>query len=63
MTGRVKSYNSSTRYGFITANETDYRFHRNDWELRLPPVKGLKVKFMPVETEKGMRAMCVRGAK
>jgi len=60
MTGRIKSYNTSTRYGFITADGVDYRFHRNDWGLRLPPVKGMKVQFLQVETEKGMRAEQIR---
>lgn len=56
MTGEVKSFNPSNRYGFITSDGVDYRFHRNDWELRLPPTKGLKVDFLQVQTEKGMRA-------
>ena len=63
MTGRVKSYNSSTRYGFITAGNVDYRFHIQDWTLRLPPLKNLKVKFVPVESDKGMRAINVRKEK
>ena len=56
MTGEVKSYNPSNRYGFITDGNVDYRFHRSDWELRLPPVNGLKVEFLQVLTEKGWRA-------
>lgn len=63
MTGTVKSYNPSTRYGFITDGDVDYRFHNNDWGLRLPPVKGMIVEFLPVETEKGMRAEGVMGVK
>ena len=62
MTGEVKSYNPSTRYGFITTGKVDYRFHNNDWYLRLPPSKGMKVKFQQVETEKGLRATFVRSA-
>lgn len=56
MTGKVKSYNPSTRFGFITSDDVDYRFHHNDWGLRLPPVKGMEVKFLQYATEKGMRA-------
>ena len=56
MTGKVKSFNTSTRYGFITSDDVDYRFHINDWDFRLPPVKGVAVKFEPIETEKGLRA-------
>jgi len=63
MTGEVKSYNRSTRYGFITSGNVDYRFHNADWNLRLPPIKGLKVKFNPVETDKGMRAINIRKEK
>ena len=55
MTGRVKSFNPSTRYGFITSGDVDYRFHINDWDFRLPPLEGVTVKFEPVETEKCMR--------
>lgn len=62
MTGKVKSYNPSTRYGFITSHDVDYRFHNNDWYLRLPPAKGMKVKFQQVESEKGMRATYIRSA-
>lgn len=60
MTGKVKSYNASTRYGFITANGEDYRFHRNDWNIRLAPVKGLRVDFTSIAGEKGKRAENVR---
>lgn len=59
MTGEVKSYNPSTRYGFITAGGVDYRFHNASWGLRLPPTKGMKVQFLQVESEKGMRAVCI----
>ena len=31
MTGEVKSYNPSTRYGFITSDNVDFRFHHQDW--------------------------------
>lgn len=56
MTGKVKSYNPSTRYGFITSGDVDYRFHIRDWGLRLPPVKDLNVEFLQTHTEKGWRA-------
>lgn len=56
MTGRIKSYNPSTRFGFITSGNEDYRFHFKDWTLRLPPTKGLIVEFEPYQTEKGWRA-------
>lgn len=60
MKGEVKSYNLSTRYGFITSDGVDFRFHRNDWNLRLPPTKGLKVEFLQLETEKGLRATQIK---
>jgi len=63
MTGKVKSYNPSTRYGFITSGNVDFRFHNNDWNLRLPPARGMRVAFTQVETEKGMRAENVRNVK
>lgn len=56
MTGEVKSYNISTRYGFITDGHVDYRFHREDWQTDIPPYKGLTVEFTPTFTEKGWRA-------
>jgi len=61
MTGKVKSYNPSTRYGFITSGGVDFRFHKNDWELRLPPAVGMEVEFLKILTGKGMRAVGVRG--
>lgn len=60
MRGTVKSYNGSTRYGFITDGDVDYRFHINDWISRLPPAKGLVVEFLQEQTEKGMRATKVK---
>ena len=63
MEGRVKSYDNSHRYGFITVCDTDYRFTRKDWGLRLPITTGLKVEFTPITTEKGMRAEDIRNAR
>lgn len=63
MTGAVKSYNPSTRYGFIKADGIDYRFHIKDWNLRLPPAEGLRVEFMELNTEKGWRATEIRREK
>lgn len=60
MTGRVKSFNPSTRYGFITSDGIDYRFHINDWDFRLPPVAGVTIKFEPLETPKGWRAKQIK---
>lgn len=60
MEGKVKSYNPLTRYGFITSDGVDYRFHQQDWGLRLPPVKGLDVEFLQYETEKGLRATDIK---
>ena len=60
MKGRVKSYNNSTRYGFITSADVDYRFHLQDWGLRLPPVEGTQITFDAVRTEKGLRAENIR---
>jgi len=54
--GVIKSYNPSTRYGFITRDGVDFRFHHNDWESRLPPAKGIKVEFLQEQTGKGKRA-------
>ena len=62
MTGEVKSYNPSNRYGFITSDGVDYRFHIQDWGLRLPPTKGLRVQFLQNQTEKGWRATEVTNA-
>lgn len=56
MTGEVKSFNPSTRYGFITSDGVDYRFHFQDWGCRLAPVTGMRVQFNEMETEKGLRA-------
>ena len=61
MQGKVKSYNPSTRYGFITDGGVDYRFHNSDWALRLPPARGMKVEFLQLQTEKGMRATDIKG--
>lgn len=63
MIGKIKSYNPSTRYGFITDGNVDFRFHNSDWTLRLPPARGMNVEFLPVETEKGMRATNIKGAR
>ena len=61
-TGVIKSYNPSNRYGFITSDGVDYRFHKNDWGLSTPPRKGIKVEFLHLTTEKGGRAFNVRKA-
>lgn len=61
MQGKVKSYNPSTRYGFITDGDVDYRFHNADWTLRLPPARGMRVEFLQLQTEKGMRATDIKG--
>lgn len=58
MTGIVKSYSIKHGYGFITSEGRDYRF--KSFEMRLPPLKGEKVSFVPYETEKGLRATKVR---
>ena len=63
MTGEVKSFNPSTRYGFITDGHVDFRFHIQDWDLRLPPARGLKVEFLQTETEKGFRATNIKLCK
>ena len=63
MTGEVKSFDRSHRYGFITVSDMDYRFTRKDWGLRLPPTKGMMVEFTPTNTEKGMRAEDIRIAR
>jgi len=63
MVGKIKSYNPKNRYGFITSGDVDFRFHKNDWEMRLPPAQGMSVEFSQVETELGMRAEHVKGAR
>ena len=60
MTGKVKSYNTSTRYGFITDGHEDFRFHLQDWKAFEPPYKGLEVDFVPYFSDKGWRAEDIR---
>ena len=60
MKGEVKSYSVKNGYGFITENEKDYRFKTKDWHLTLGPVRGMKVEFDPVTTDKGLRARNIR---
>jgi cold shock CspA family protein len=63
MTGKVKSFNISTRYGFITDGHEDFRFHMRDWKSIDPPYKGLTVEFTPYYSEKGWRAEDIREEK
>lgn len=60
MTGRVKSYNPQKGYGFVTSDGQDYFIHAKDWEYRLPPTEGLKISFVPRQTDKGLRATQIR---
>ena len=55
--GIVKSHSRQHGYGFlIDDNDEIYFFHNTQWELPIPPAKGLRVEFEPVQSEKGMRA-------
>lgn len=56
MTGEIKSFSPFHGYGYITVAGIDYWFHNEDWMLRIPPVKGLKVDFEPYDSAKGLRA-------
>ena len=62
MTGEVKSF-STRHYGFITSGGVDYLFTYKDWPFRLSPVKGFKVTFDAMKTEKGLRATNIRKEK
>ena len=55
--GIVKSHSKQNGYGFLIDDAGEiYFFHNTQWDLPIPPVKGLRVEFEPVETDKGMRA-------
>jgi len=63
MTGEVKRILSNRAYGFITGEDTDYFFHKSDYEdLWLDLVDDLdkkevvKVDFEVEKTSKGLRA-------
>lgn len=53
MTGRVKSYNPKTGWGFIESDGNDYLFSTRYSE-------GEKVEFDPQKTSKGLRATNIR---
>ena len=57
MIGKVKSYSWQHRYGFITADDKDYYFHKRNCQ-EIPKV-GSIVKFKAIKTEKGDAAICV----
>lgn len=55
--GVVKSHSKQHGYGFLLGETGEmFFFHNTQWELPIPPVKGLRVEFEPIETDKGMRA-------
>lgn len=55
--GVVKSHSKQHGYGFLIDDKGEiYFFHNTQWNLPIPPVKGLRVEFEPYETQKGMRA-------
>ena len=60
MTGEVKSYNTRKGYGFVVADGQDYFISHREWQYRLPPAPGLKVEFVPIKTDKGLRATKIR---
>ena len=57
MKGKIKSFSPEHGYGFI---EDNVYFHVKNWNLRLPPVVGMKVTYEIEETEKGKRAIDIR---
>jgi len=55
--GIVKSHSKQHGYGFLIDDAGEiYFFHNTQWGVPIPPVKGLRVEFTPVDTEKGRRA-------
>jgi len=60
MTGEVKSYSVRNGYGFIVADGQDYFISHKEWEYRLPPTPGLRVEFVPKQTDKGLRAFAIK---
>lgn len=55
--GVVKSHSRQHGYGFLVDEAGEmYFFHNTQWNVPIPPVKGLRVEFTPKETEKGRRA-------
>ena len=55
--GIVKSHSKQHGYGFLLDDKGEmYFFHNTQWNVPIPPVKGLRVEFEPVQTEQGMRA-------
>lgn len=58
--GKIKSYNSDKRYGFISGQEGGhYFFHVDDLSNKETPAVGAMVEFEPVATPKGNRAKSV----
>lgn len=63
--GTVKRFGAKNGYGFIEDDKTGeiLFFHKSNWGLRLPPVAGLIVEYVPLKTEKGMRATEITRAR
>lgn len=64
MTGVIKSFSRQHGYGFIeTDREANIFFHVKDWIGNGKPSIGQRVEFMWVESEKGLRAIRIRGIR
>ena len=56
--GKVKFFNRSKRYGFVTADDgTDYFFHESGLSEGIYVQDGDKVEFELIKGEKGMNAV------
>lgn len=62
MNGQIKTINLEKKYGFITSDEdrSDYFFHKDDLadpsQYFLHIEEGIRVRFNPTKTQKGLRA-------
>ena len=56
--GKVKFFNRSKRYGFVTANDgTDYFFHESGLSDGIYVQDGDKVEFEVVDGDRGKKAI------
>lgn len=61
MTGTVKSYSPATQYGFIEGDTGEiFFFLKTEWKFIAKPKPNMRVEFIPIEHEKGMRATDIR---
>ena len=56
-TGKVKHYNDSKGYGFISIEgQEDLFFHKSNWKENYEPTKGDMVQFTVGQSKKGKNA-------